>query len=268
MFQRRNQRSLKRALDKASDTELRDLQEELNWRQERVAQLEFELSDTHANLARFNQKLDDRLGGLQKRLEEIEFEVEQARLRAARRAQWGERADSPDMHVDVLEQYRRTWTPKDKPPPPAPEEPEVSEQTRAELKSLFRALAKRFHPDLVTDPEEKRWRVKIMAQVNEAYAAMNVAELQRLSAKPDRAGTPVEKTREQVLADLRSEIRRLDNVIRDLERTLQDLINSHTVQLMLEVTIAERSGRDLLGEMATDLRQKISDLEAEYARLS
>lgn len=268
MFQRRNQRSLKRALDKASDTELRDLQEELNWRQDRVAQLEFELSDTNANLARFNQKLDDRLGELQKRLEEIEFEVEQARLRAARRAQWGERADSPDMHVDVLEQYRRTWTPKDKPPPPPPEEPEVSEQTKAELKSLFRALAKRFHPDLVTDPEEKRWRVKIMAQVNEAYAAMNVAELQRLSAKPDRAGAPVEKTREQVLADLRSEIRRLDNVIRDLERTLQDLINSHTVQLMLEVTIAERSGRDLLGEMAGDLRQKISDLEAEFARLS
>lgn len=268
MFQRRNQRSLKRALDKASDGELRDLQEELNWRQERVAQLEFELSDTNANLARFNQKLDDRLGALQKRLEEIEFEVEQARLRAARRAQWGERADSPDMHVDVLEQYRRTWTPKEKPPAPPAEEPEISEQTKAELKALFRALAKRFHPDLVTDPDEKRWRVKVMAQVNEAYAAMDVAELQRLSAKPGRSEAPVQKTREQMLAELQHEIRRLDDVIRGLERTLQDLINSHTVQLMLEVTIAERSGQDLLGEMAADLRRKIADLEAEYARLS
>jgi len=268
MFQRRNQRSLKQALDKASDSELRDLKEELNWRQERVAQLEFELSDTNANLARFNEKLENRLGSLQKRLEEMEFEVEQARLRAARRAQWGERADSPDMHVDVLEQYRRTWTPKEKPPQPPPEEPEVNEQTKAELKSLFRALAKRFHPDLVTDPQEKRWRVKIMAQVNEAYAALDVAELKRLSARPDRAEAPVEKTREQVLADLRSEIRRLDAVIRGLERALQDLINSHTVQLMLEVTIAERSGRDLLGEMASELRLKIADLEAEYARLS
>jgi predicted nuclease with TOPRIM domain len=85
MFQRRNQHSLKRALDQASDGELRDLQEELNWRQERVAQLEFELSDTNANLGRFNQKLEDRLGALQTRLEELELEVEQARLRAARR---------------------------------------------------------------------------------------------------------------------------------------------------------------------------------------
>ena len=268
MFQRRNKRSLKRALDQASDSELRDLQEELNWRQERVAQLEFELSDTHANLARFNQKLDDRLGALQKRLEELEFDVEQARLRAARRAQWGERADSPEMHVDVLEQYRRTWTPKDKPPPPPPEEPEVSEQTKAELKSLFRALAKRFHPDLVTDPDEKRWRVKVMAQVNEAYKSMDVAELQRLSATPGRSEAPTVKTREVQLAELQTEIRRLDNVIRGLERTLQDLIISHTVQLMLEVTIAERSGRDLIGEMAADLRRKIADLEAEFARLS
>jgi multidrug efflux pump subunit AcrA (membrane-fusion protein) len=268
MFQRRNQRSLKRALDQASDGELRDLQEELNWRQERVAQLEFELSDTNANLGRFSQKLEDRLGALQTRLEELELEVEQARLRAARKAQWGDRADSPDLHVDVLEQYRRTWTPKEKPPPPPPEEPGVSEQTRAELKTLFRTLAKRFHPDLVTDPEEKRWRVKIMAQVNEAYAALDVAELRRLSTKPDRAEAPAEKTREQILTDLRNEIRRLDGVIRNLERGLADLINSHTVQLMLEVTIAERSGRDLLGEMAVDLRQKIADLEAEYARLT
>jgi hypothetical protein len=268
MFQRRNQHSLKRALDQASDGELRDLQEELNWRQDRVAQLEFELSDTNANLGRFNQKLEDRLGALQTRLEELELEVEQARLRAARRAQWGDRADSPDLHVDVLEQYRRTWTPKEKPPPPPTEEPGVSEQTKAELKSLFRALAKRFHPDLVTDPEEKRWRVKIMAQVNEAYAALDVTELRRLSTKPDRAGAPVEKTREQILTDLRNEIRRLDGVIRSLERSLADLINSHTVQLMLEVTIAERSGRNLLDEMAVDLRQKIADLEAEYARLT
>jgi signal transduction histidine kinase len=172
------------------------------------------------------------------------------------------------MHVDVLEQYRRTWTPKEKPPAPPAEEPEISEQTKAELKALFRALAKRFHPDLVTDPEEKRWRVKVMAQVNEAYAAMDVAELQRLSAKPGRSEAPVQKTREQMLAELQHEIRRLDDVIRGLERTLQDLINSHTVQLMLEVTIAERSGQDLLGEMAADLRRKIADLEAEYARLS
>jgi hypothetical protein len=267
MFQRRNQGSLKRALDQASDSELRDLQQELNLRQERVAQLEFELSDTRADLGRFESRLADRLSGLQGRLEELEAEVEQARLRAAHRAQWRERDDAPDLHVDVLEQFRRTWTPREKPAKPIPDQP-VSSATKAELKALFRELAKRFHPDLVTDPEQKRWRSKIMAQVNQAYAEQDAAELRRLGTQSDRQPAQVERTRDQVLADLRAEIHRLDGVIRTLERTLQDLVNSHTVRLMLEVTIAERSGRDLLAEMAADLRIRIADLEAEYARLS
>ncbi len=267
MFQRRNQGSLKRAIDQASDAELRDLQEDLNWRQERVAQLEFELSDTRADLARFEGRLADRLGGLQDRLGELEAEVEQARLRAAHRAQWRERDDAPELQADVVEQFRRTWTRKEKPAEPISDKP-VSDATKAELKALFRALAKRFHPDLVTDPEQKRWRSKIMAQVNEAYSGQDAAELRRLGAQPDRHAALVEKSREQVLADLRAEIHRLDGVIRTLERTLQDLVNSHTVKLMLEVTIAERSGRDLLAEMAAGLRTRIADLEAEYARLS
>ena len=267
MFQRRNQRSLKRAIDQASDAELRDLKEDLNWRQERVAQLEFELSDTRADLARFESRLADRLGALQDRLSELELEVEQARLRAAHRAQWRERPDAPDLHADVQEQFRRTWTSKEKPAEPIPDKP-ISDATKAELKTLFRALAKRFHPDLVTDAEQKRWRSKIMAQVNEAYAAQDAAELRRLGAQPDRQAAPTEKTREQVLSDLRGEIHRLDGVIRTLERSLQDLVNSQTVKLMLEVTIAERSGHDLLAEMASDLRSRIAELEAEYARLS
>jgi hypothetical protein len=171
------------------------------------------------------------------------------------------------MHVDVIEQYRRTWTPKEKPPEPPPEEP-ITEEVKAELKVLFRALAKRFHPDLVTDNKSKRWRQKIMAQVNEAYANQDVQALKALATKEERPVAPIQKSREEILADLRAEVRRLDGVIRNLERNLQELINSYTVKLMLEVTIAARQGRDLLEEMAKDLRNKISHLEAEITSLS
>ncbi len=266
MFQRRS-RSLKQAIDQAGDSELRELQLDLQERQERVAQLEFEISDTNAELGRFENELHTRVGVLERQLGDLESDLEQARFQAARRAQWGDRADSPDMHVDVLEQFRQTWTPKEKPPGPPPEEP-VSEEVKAELKTLFRALAKRFHPDLVTDPEAKRWRQKIMAQVNEAYAAQDVAALKALANKQERPEEPVQKNREQILADMRAEVRRLDRVITNLERHLNDLINSHTVKLMLEVTIAARQGRDLLEEMAQDLRKRIAHVEAEIASLS
>lgn len=171
------------------------------------------------------------------------------------------------MHVDVLEQFRRTWAPREKPPEPPPEQP-ITEEMKAELKTQFRSLAKRFHPDLVTDPEAKRWRQKIMAQVNEAYAAQDVRALKTLGEKQERPEAPVQKSREQILADMRAEVRRLDGVIRNLEHTLQELINSHTVQLMLEVTITARQGRDLLAEMASSLRTKIADIEADIAALS
>ena len=266
MFQKKNRRSLKQALERAGDSDLRSLEVDVAERQERVAQLQFELSDTQADLERFEREYEVQVGSLQQRLISLETEVEQARLRAAHRAQWGNRADSPDFNVDVVEQFRRTWAPREKPSEPQPPEP-VSEETKAELKQLFRALAKRFHPDLVTDPEEKRRREKVMAQVNDAYAAQKLSVMKKLAQKPDRPEAPATKTREQIIVDLKAEIVRLDRVVLALERQLQELINSYTVRLMLEVSIAERDGRNLLAEMAADIRTEIASLDAELEAL-
>lgn len=259
--------SLKKALQDAGDAELRELQEELSLRQEQVAQLEFELADTHADLSRFERKYDERLGPLETRIEELNADLEQARLRAARRAQWGERLDGDEQPVDVFEQFRRTWTPREK-TPEGPPEVEIDDASKEEMKTIFRALAKRFHPDLVTDPGLKVWRQEIMAKINEAYAAQDIAALMKLGERPDRPEEMVEKSREDQLADMMKEIKRLDQVIRDLERTLKELINSHVVKLMLEVTIASQQGRDLLKEIAETMKREITRLEAELSALS
>jgi hypothetical protein len=258
--------SLKRALEQAGDEELRVLEEELSLRQERVAQLEFELADTHADLSRFESSYEGRLGPLEDRIEELKADLEQARIRSARRAQWGDRLESDEQPVDVLEQFRRTWTPREKSPEPPPE-PQVDEASKEEMKTIFRALAKRFHPDLVTDGKVKLWRQEIMAQINEAYAAQDIVALRKFLERPDRPEERVEKTREQRIAEMHKEIRRLDQVIRDLERTLKELINSHIVKLMLEVSIASQQGRDLLQEMADAMRLDIAQMEAELASL-
>jgi len=266
MFQKRNRRSLKQALERAGDSDLRNLEADVAERQERIAQLQFELSDTQADLERFERDYEVKVGSLQLRLISLEAEVEQARLRAAHRAQWGDRTDSPDFNVDVVEQFRRTWAPRDKPSEPQPPAP-VSDETKAELKQLFRALAKRFHPDLVTETEEKRRREKVMAKVNDAYATQNISLMKQLAQKPDRPEVLPTKTREQIIVDLKAEIARLDRVILALDRQLQDLVNSHTVRLMLEVSIAVRNGGNLLAEMAADIRMEIAGLETELKTL-
>lgn len=261
-FKGRRRGSLGRAVRHTSDQEWYELEVELSKRRERVAQLEFDYSDTKADLARFERELDRRLGPLQQRVQDLEGEIGRARHQASRQAQWGERVYDEDGPVDVEEQFRKTWTSSGKPPRAVPKQ-ELSEESIEELKNLFRQLAKRFHPDLVTNPDEKRWREKLMAEVNQAYTDRDLAKLKKLNQQPDREVTPQQKTRDQILAELQMEIRRLDGVIITLERSLQQLINSHTVQLMLEVSIASRSGRDLVGEMAADLRAEIARLELE-----
>lgn len=267
MFRKPRRRVLKRAIEKAGDPELRELQEEISERQDRIAQLEFELMDTRTRLARFEREFEAQVGVLYTNLENLEQRLAAARHAVSRRAQWGDRVDTPDSPVDVVSQFQKTWTPRERPPAPPPPRP-LDDDTKAKLKSLFRDLAKRFHPDLVTDSEEKAWREKIMSEVNQAYASNDLDTLQSLAEKPDFPETSKVKSREAIFADIRAEIKRLDSVILSLQARLKQLINSQTVQLMLEASISRRSGRDLLAEMAKDLRVQIAEMESELAALS
>lgn len=267
MFQRKRHGGLKQAIDRATDPELQDLRAQVAERQERVAQLELELSETRIHLDRFEGELESRLGDLQRQLSELKKQLEDARRRAAHRAQWGGRSESPELADDVVEQFRKTWSRGEKPPSTSAPQHEDSEMSEA-LKALFRKLAKRYHPDLAQDPEEKRRRARKMAKINQAYAARDLETLRQMAEEPIQPEVAVQKTRQELVKERYTEIRRLDGVIRELEFTLQRLTNSHTVRLMLDMTIARRAGRDLLAEMANDLRVEIARIEVELAALS
>ena len=248
--------------------ELGQLQEGIVARKERVAALELELFEARADLARLEQEVEARLGPVRARLEELKGRLRHARQRAARRAQWGARADSPDIPEDVVEQFRRAWTRVEDPAKPPPPEP-LHESTADELKTLYRSLAKRFHPDLVRDEGEKVWRVEVMAQVNQAYASRDVQRLRSLSEDTaDRPSPPSARTREQIIADLRAEVVRLDGGIAGLESELDRLADSPTTQLKLDIQFARRSGRDLLAEMTSQLAEEIRRSELELAALA
>jgi predicted nucleic acid-binding Zn-ribbon protein len=266
-FQARRRRGLKQAIDEAGDVELRELREAVTSRQERVAQLELELFDTRADLASFEREMEDRLGLLKRQIERLERRIEESRRRAARRAQWGDRADSPDTPEDVVEQFRKTWKRSGRPSKPFIKK-KVNEATKEELKTVYRRLAKRFHPDLVRDPGEKQWREEQMAKVNNAYAENDMVAL--LAIEEGAEWTPVTpvRSREEEIVELRSEIKRLDGIIAELERSLRELINSDTVKLMLDATIARKSGRDLLREMENALLARVTELQSELASIS
>jgi hypothetical protein len=260
---------------RGGDPEQDALRSALTARQERVAQLELDLLNSQNELAAFNAEIERRLGSLQRRLEALEAELSEARRRASRRAMWGERASSPDVPEDVVTQYQRIWGWGSTPPAgqaerqasaSAPAPPPATGDS--ELKSLYRALAKRFHPDLAQDPAEKPWRESMMARVNAAYGAQDLAALRQLAnAPPPNPAPPAPKTREQVLAELQAEIDRLDALAGTLEQKLDALAKSPGVQLKLEALWARRAGGDLLGEMGRQLQADIKRTEKELASL-
>lgn len=256
-----------------ADPELASLQAALSDRQEKVAALELDLLNSRLELAAFNLELDRRLGHFQRRLETLEAELAEARRLAARRTLWGERAASPDLPDDSVAQYQRVWGTGPAPdlPPLPPSQPAPDPNTDAELKRLYRLLAKRLHPDLSTDPVEKERRAGLMAEVNAAYAARDLPALRRLARLSEDAAPPAPPpappTRAETLAALRAEIDRLDALALRLEQELDALAATPAVQLKLEALFARRAGRDLIAEMAADLQAAISRAEADLAAL-
>ena len=257
-----------------ADPELARLQADLATRQEAVAALELDLLNSQLDLQAFNAEIELRLGPLQRRIEQLEAELAEARTGAARRMLYGDRASSSELPDDVLTQYRRAWgtgpqPDRPAPPPPPPAPPTAADE--AELKRLYRLLAKRYHPDLATDPAEKDWRAARMAEVNAAYAARDLAALRRLEAQPATPPAPPvappPPTRAQTLAALRAEIARLAPLAARLEQELDALAATPAVQLKLEATFARRAGRDLLGEMTADLQAEVRKLESDLAAL-
>jgi hypothetical protein len=254
----------------SGDRELDTLAAALATRQERIAQLELDLLNSQTELAAFNAEIERRLGPLQRRLETLEADLADARRKASRRALWGERASSPDVPEDVITQYQRLWGPKARSTPPAPPAlPTAVAKDEAELKTLYRSLAKRFHPDLASNPSEKPWRETMMARVNDAYRAQDLAALRQLGNEhPEPSMPPAPKTREQVLSEMQAEIDRLDELALKLEQQLDGLAKSPAVQLKLEALWARRAGGDLLADMGRQLQTEIARAEKELATLS
>ena len=266
MFDRRNRSSLSDTLRQATDPELRSLGAEISERQETIAELELDLFDLRVALAEFERRLEIRIRPLERQLQDLRTQLQESRHWAARRAQWGDEADLNET-PDVVKQFERAWTPRGA-PSKAGRAPAPSQADQARLKQIYRALAKRFHPDLTTDPGQKVWREEMMAKVNQAYQSNDLNALMALEQQPDRPAQRAQKSREQILAEMAAEVLRLDGLISKLKRQLDELASSNLAQLQLNVSMARQSGGDLLGEIARDLELEIAQVKAQLAALS
>jgi hypothetical protein len=135
----------------------------------------------------------------------------------------------------------------------------------ADLKSLFRDVAKRIHPDFAKDDAEQAHFTRLMARANAAYSRGDVDALQRIL--DDYHETSTSHQGESIAAELIRIARQIQNARRDIaviEEELSVLPTNEIAQLKVDADAAQREGRDLLAELATNLREKIADAQRRY----
>lgn len=242
---------------------LAQLRLSLKQAQEEFAQAEAKLNGQMADIKRLERRIQLRLGRLIEKLARIEDEVDRYQTELMRYR-------SPDRealeagYLPVEEQYRRVWgVPEGK---SAPEPEQLGSMDKKQFKRLYRQLARRFHPDLARDQGDRDIRTERMAALNEAYEAGSLIELVALANEPAEdsiARTETAGTDTEMVKVLEKEIARLRRQTLLLQNEIENLHNLPLVQLSLEVKIANRNGRDLLAELAADLKNRIARKSAE-----
>lgn len=254
------------------------------WREQIAAQqallddLRPQLIDAEANLAErlaiisaFEVLVRSRFGRLTQRLDKLQAEIDELRRQMRRRRFAWEDEDGfgPGDGAEGAWafgregaasagnfRYREAATAAT--PPPA-----LPAEQQAVLRQLYRGLARRFHPDLATDDAERERRTALMMSINAAYAAGDLERLQQLALEPDHHAAADHESDEQLAESLAREVERCRLRLAEIARELAALERHESTQLLRRVERAAADGRDLLEELAADLRARVSEKMVE-----
>ncbi|MGD0962369.1 MAG: hypothetical protein ABSA57_00550 [Candidatus Acidiferrales bacterium] len=134
------------------------------------------------------------------------------------------------------------------------------------MKRLYREVAKRIHPDLTSDRDERMRREALMAEANKAYEAGDESQLNRILNAYETSLETVQG--EGPGAELIRVIRRISQVrgrIAEIEAEAEELRRSDLHQLKSRLEEAQRHGRDVLKEMVDKVEQQIVQAKQRLA---
>jgi hypothetical protein len=228
------------------DVELSKKKAELAELQSRLADLEFQLLNLRVELNEFESLYFTAVGALYAELDEIEALIAE---RVAKQ-------QPSDSNAQAAQEARRR----------AKESAQVAKDIRTtpkllrsdSLRDLYRVVAKRIHPDLADNDQDRALRERLMTEVNLAYARGDEAKVRVILEEYE--DSPDAVAGNHVGAELVRTIRRINlvtNRIQTIEFEVTALKTCELYRLKEKLDEGSRKGKNILAELADSLRQQI-----------
>ena len=236
------------------DAALLDRREQLAVVRSTLAERESELAQVRARLKSFEGRYLRQVGVLYAQLDDLEARIAEREVDlydsdSARRRAEETRQRARETHDAAFGEAHEA---EEFDPPPS-------------LKTLFRDVAKRIHPDFARDEAEQRHFTLLMARANQAYSRGDFEALERLlddhreiHASIDGEGAAAELLR------ITRQIRHAERDIAALDRERDTLLAGELAILNHDAEAAAREHRYLLTELASSLREQIADAERRF----
>ena len=220
----------------------------------KLAERESELAQIRAQLTTFEGRYLRQVGILYAELDELEARIAEREVAlydsdSARQRAEETRRQAQETHDAAFGEAREA---EEFDPPPS-------------LKTLFREVAKRIHPDFARDDAEQKHFTLLMASANQAYKRGDTETLQRLL--DDHLEINASIVGEDDVAELLRITRQIRHAERDiaiLDAERHTLLAGEIAQLFLDAEAAGREHRDLLTELASSLREQIADAKRRF----
>jgi hypothetical protein len=236
------------------DLDLLDKREQLAAVRAGLAERESELAQLRSQLKAFEGRYLRQVGVLYAELDDLEARIAEREIDlydsdSARSRAENARQRAQDTHDAAFGDARQA---EEFEPPPS-------------LKTLFREVAKRIHPDFARDAAEQKHFTLLMARANQAYNQGDIETLQRLL--DDHSEINASIAGEGAAAELLRITRQIRHAERDIARLDAErhaLLASEIAQLHVDAEAASREHRDLLTELTAKLREEVADARRRF----
>ncbi len=228
----------------------------------KLAQAELELATFRCEIQNFRARYINAIGSRYSQLDRLEAEI--AQIEAWQRPDdQSVRMKAEQARAQAEESERTSGNQREMDPK------KISRFKPTEsLKKLYRQIAKRIHPDLAVNEQERVCFQELMAKANQAYQDGDEIGLQSILRQWKKV-SGLEKSDISIdkLTKVQRQIAQIKERLLAIEKEKAEIRNSSIYQLKHKVEKAESSGIDLLAEMARVLDHQIQITKAKLDQL-